>query len=127
MVLFNDPIPSPDYCRNAGQLARDILEGGEAMIARWRKRGADLGIGIGIAAGFATLGKIGFRDRFDYAAIGTVTNLASRLSSHAAPGQILVSARLAEEIETDWPIQFLGDLELRGFVRPTPVYQLAAR
>jgi class 3 adenylate cyclase/CheY-like chemotaxis protein len=124
MVLFNDPIPDPEYCHSAAALAHEIIAGGETLLGRWRKRGANLGIGIGVAAGFATLGKIGFRERQDYAAIGTVTNLASRLSGRAEAGQILVSARLAEEIEPDFPSRFIGDLELRGFLRPVPVYEL---
>lgn len=126
MVLFNDPIPDPDYCRNAAGLAQDIMRGGEALLGRWRKRGPSLGVGIGVAAGFATLGTIGFRERQDYAAIGTVTNLASRLSGRAEAGQILVSGRLAEELGPEFGPRFIGDIDLRGFARPVPVFELAA-
>jgi class 3 adenylate cyclase/CheY-like chemotaxis protein len=125
MVVFNDPLPTPDYCRTAVALAREIVAGADALFARWRRRGAGLGLGIGAAAGFATLGRIGFGERFDYAAIGTVTNLASRLSGQAAPGQILVSARLAEAIRPEGRTRHLGDRDLRGFSRPVPVYELA--
>jgi adenylate cyclase len=124
MVLFNDPLPSPHYCRSAAELAQDIIAGAEPLIAKWQKRGIDLGVGIGIAAGFATIGKIGFRERFDYAAIGTVTNLASRLSGKADAGQVLVNGRLAQEIEPDFTARFVGNLELKGFLRPVPVYQM---
>ena len=124
MVLFNDPIPVPDYCQRAARLAADIRSGVGALVAQWRARGADLGVGIGIAAGFATLGKIGFRGRFDYAAIGTVTNLASRLSTYATAGQVLLSGRVVQELGPEAGAKFLGEVDLKGFVRPTPVYEL---
>lgn len=127
MVLFNDPIPVPDYCLTAARLARDIVDGCGELVTGWKKRGADIGVGVGVAAGFATLGKIGFGDRFDYAAIGNVTNLAARLCAQAEAGQILVSRRVAEAIEKDLRVAFLGDVELKGLVRAVPVYELSER
>ncbi|MGD9738899.1 MAG: adenylate/guanylate cyclase domain-containing protein [Bauldia sp.] len=124
MVLFNDPLPAPDFCRSAVRLATDIRDGLQPLIRRWRVRGAEVDVGIGIAAGFATLGKVGFRDRYDYAAIGPVTNLASRLSGYAAPGQILVTARVAEELSDENAVEPLGLVDLKGMPKPVPVFAL---
>lgn len=125
MVLFNDPVSTPDYCQQAVKLAFDIVEGAEALLETWRSRGAPLGVGIGIAAGIATLGKIGFSERFDYAAIGTVTNLASRLSGEAGVSEILVSSRVAEEASTVAVVRPLGARPLKGFARAVPIFQLS--
>ena len=86
MVLFNDPLPAPDFCRCAVRLAAEIRDGLQPLIRRWRVRGAEVDVGIGIAAGFATLGKVGFRDRYDYAAIGPVTvRSPTRVTPEARP------------------------------------------
>src|SRR5215216_5688212 len=125
MVFFNDPLPCPYAPERAVRMAV-AMRGRVAQLAEgWSRRGYDLHLGIGIAQGHATLGRIGFEGRSDYAAIGSVTNLAARLCEHAAPGQILISARVyagAEEIVTVQPV---GDLSLRGFSKPTRVYDVA--
>jgi class 3 adenylate cyclase len=91
---------------------------------RWRKRGVAWGTGIGIAHGFATLGTIGFEGRFDYAAIGTVSNVASRLCDEAKPGQILISPRVMMKIENVVKVEPVGEFELKGIRRPLAAYNV---
>src|SRR5437868_14989874 len=90
----------------------------------WRKRGHDLSLGVGIAQGYATLGAIGFEGRWDYGAIGTVTNLAARLCGEARGGQILVSRRLYSAVEHLVEVEALGELTLRGFARPLTAFNV---
>jgi adenylate cyclase len=101
MVIFNDPVPVSDPALQAVKMALDMRVAIGALIEKWRRLGHDLGFGIGIAHGFATLGTIGFEGRFDYAAIGTVSNVASRLCDEAKPGQILISPRVLMAVEND--------------------------
>ena len=118
MVFFNDPVPMPDACERAVRMALAMRDRLGDMIGRWSSRGYELNHGIGIAQGYATLGAIGFEGRWDYGAIGTVTNLAARLCAEAGPDDILVSQRVtasvADIVETDAP----EALSLRGFHRP---------
>jgi class 3 adenylate cyclase len=97
-----------------------------ALTAEWRKRGYNLGFGVGIATSFATLGRIGFEGRYDYGAMGPVTNLASRLSTHAEPGQTLISQRVFAAVEETVDAQPVGELELKGFGRPVAAYAVRA-
>lgn len=127
MVVFNDPLPREDYCLDAAASALAILEASGPLLAKWRGRGAGLGLGIGITSGFATLGAIGWRERRDYAAIGTSTNLASRLSAQAASGQILVNGRFAQSVAEIFDVPLRGDFELKGFARSIPVHELVGR
>ena len=99
MVVFNDPIPLDNPALQAVLMAIDMRAAIGELIEKWRKLGHDIGFGIGIAHGFATLGTIGFEGRFDYAAIGTVSNVASRLCDEAKPGQILISPRVLMAVE----------------------------
>jgi adenylate cyclase len=125
MVFFNDPLPCPDAPERAVRMAVAMRARVSQLAENWSRRGYDLHLGIGIAQGHATLGRIGFEGRSDYAAIGSVTNLAARLCEQAAPGQILISARVyagAEEVVTAHAV---GDLSLRGFSKPTRVYDVA--
>lgn len=122
MVFFNDPIPCDDPARRAIEMAVEIRDRLEALAASWRRRAIDLAIGIGIAQGYATLGRIGFEGRFDYAAIGSVTNLAARLCAVAAPGQILVAQRAYSAVENTIAATPVDDLVLRGFSRPVRAY-----
>jgi class 3 adenylate cyclase len=92
----------------------------------WRRRGHELGFGVGIAQGFATLGSIGFEGRLDYAAIGTVPNLASRLCDEAEPGQILISQKVYISVEDRADTVALGELRLKGFRRPVPAWHIAS-
>jgi adenylate cyclase len=124
MVLFNDPIPCPEPALRAVKMAIEIRACIGEISQQWRKQGHDLGFGVGIAQGFATLGRIGFEGRSDYAAIGTVPNLASRLCDEAKNGQILISQRVHSAIEEFAETEGLGVLSLKGLTRPVPVYNV---
>jgi len=126
MVFFNDPLPCPDAPDRAAKLALEMRDAVAALLPVWAKRGHKLGFGIGMAQGHATLGRIGFEDRFDYTAIGAVINLAARLCADAADGQILASGRLAAAIEDTFALEELGERELRGMARPVAVRNLTA-
>ncbi len=124
LVFFNDPVPCPDPAARAARLALEMRDAVARLVPTWAKRGHTLGFGIGMAQGYATLGRIGFEDRFDYTAIGAVINLASRLCSEATDGQILTSGRLAAAVEDIAEIEDLGERTLRGMARPVPVRNL---
>jgi adenylate cyclase len=126
MVIFNDPVPLPNPALQAVQMALELRTAIEALIEKWRRLGHDLGFGIGISNGYATLGTIGFEGRFDYAAIGTVSNVASRLCDEAGPGQILISARVLMAIEDAVRVEPAGEFTLKGIRRPLPVYSVIA-
>ena len=121
MVFFNDPVPCPDPAMRAVRMALDVREGMAELRDKWQKRGHDLGMGIGIAQGFATLGRIGFEGRFDYAAIGTVTNLAARLSDEAGDKQILINQRVYGEVGDLVEVEPVGEIALKGLHRPVTV------
>jgi adenylate cyclase len=125
MVFFNDPVPVDGHELKAIQLALAVRERFADLSLGWRKRGTDLGIGVGIAAGYATLGRIGFEGRYDYGALGPVTNLASRLSTTAHADQILISQRVFAAVEDRVDAQPITDIELKGFARPVTAYELA--
>jgi class 3 adenylate cyclase/CheY-like chemotaxis protein len=122
MVFFNDPIPCEDAAERAVRLAVSMREQMAKLIADWRKLGYDLGFGVGIALGYATLGQIGFEGRYDYAAIGSVVNLASRLCDEAADGQILFNQRVLGAIEAMVKAEPVGELTLKGIIRPVAAY-----
>jgi class 3 adenylate cyclase len=124
MIFFNDPAPVDDPAERAVRMAVAMRDRVAALSGRWRKRGYDLGLGVGIAQGYATIGAIGFEGRWDYGAIGTVTNLAARLCGEAQPGQILLSARVASEVEDFVETDEVGALTLKGFARPVPAFNL---
>jgi class 3 adenylate cyclase/putative methionine-R-sulfoxide reductase with GAF domain len=126
MVFFNDPAPVVDHEQQAIGMALALQERFAELAAVWRKRGSDLGLGIGIGAGYATLGRIGFEGRYDYGAVGPVTNLASRLSTHADAGAILISQRLFAAVEEMVEAQPIGEIELKGFGRPVAAYEVRA-
>ena len=94
------------------------------LVAKWRKYGHELGFGIGIAHGYATMGCIGFEGRFQYSATGTVANLASRLCDRARNGQILVDSRVHREVNTLADLESVGELELKGFHRPVKAFNV---
>jgi class 3 adenylate cyclase/putative methionine-R-sulfoxide reductase with GAF domain len=121
MVLFNDPSLQPDHRSLAIRTALSMRERFATLAERWRRLGYELGLGIGIAVGYATIGRIGFEGRYDYGAVGNVVILASRLSEAAAPGQILVSARLHAAVEDEFEAEDVDPLALKGFSRPTSV------
>jgi class 3 adenylate cyclase len=124
MVFFNDPVPVGEHELQAAKLALAMREQIGELANGWSKRGYELGLGSGIAVGHATLGRIGFEGRYDYGALGAVTNLAARLSDEAAPGQILLSQRIYAALEGRVEARPIADLELKGFARPVPVYEL---
>jgi class 3 adenylate cyclase len=125
MVFFNDPMPCPDPSVRAVRMGVAMRNRVADLAEGWRRSGHDLGFAVGIAQGFATLGRVGFEGRFDYAAIGTVTNLAARLCDAAAAGQILVSQRVHAAVEDLVVSNQVGDLNLMGFSRPTTAYEIA--
>src|SRR5204863_1499189 len=118
MVWFNDPIPCNDPAARAVRLAVEMRERMHELRSRWQKRGHELDFAVGIALGYATIGRIGFEGRYDYGAVGSVMNLASRLCDEAAPGQILVSERVLAEVEELVDAASAGELTLKGFVKP---------
>ena len=126
MVVFNDPVPVENPALQAVLMALEVRGAIGALTEKWRQWGHDLGFGIGIAHGFATLGTIGFEGRFDYAAIGTVSNVASRLCDEAKPGQILISARVLTKVENAVKVEPVGEFELKGIRRPLAAYNVIA-
>jgi class 3 adenylate cyclase len=126
MVIFNDPVPVENPALQAVLMALDMRTAIGTMIEKWRDIGHDLGFGIGIAHGFATLGTIGFEGRFDYAAIGTVSNVASRLCDEAKPGQILISPRVRLAVDKAVPVEPVGEFTLKGIRRPMTAYNVLA-
>ncbi len=124
MVFFNDPLPCPDPAARAVRMAVAMRNRVDELVVQWQKRGYDLQLGVGIAQGYATMGAIGFEGRWDYGAIGTVTNLAARLCGEAKPGQILISRRLLATVEDLAEAEPVGELSLKGFHRPVTAYNL---
>ena len=124
MMFFNDPVSVSEHETQAIRMALALQERFAELAAVWRKRGTELGLGIGIAAGYATLGRIGFEGRYDYGALGPVTNLASRLSTRAKAGQILISQRVFASVESSADAHPVGELELKGFGRPVPAFEV---
>jgi class 3 adenylate cyclase len=118
MAILNDPLPCPDPCVQAVRMAVEMRTVVGDLTSKWNKYGFDLGFGVGIAHGYATLGRIGFEGRFDYAAIGAVTNLASRLCDEAKDSQILIDGKVCAAVEGIAELEPLQDLKLKGFHRP---------
>ncbi len=121
MAFFNDPIPREDHTEMAVRMALDMQASAKELRAGWNKKGFKLDLGIGLAAGYATLGTIGFEGRRDYGAVGNVTILASRLSSEAKGGQILANQRALSKVEEIVEAKPLGEIQLKGFARPVAV------
>ena len=126
MVVFNDPVPVENPALQAVLMALEMRDAIGALTETWHRWGHDIGFGIGIAHGFATLGTIGFEGRFDYAAIGTVSNVASRLCDEAKPGQILISPRVLTKVENAVTVEPVGEFELKGIRRPLAAYNVVA-
>ena len=124
MVWFNDPIPCPDPALRAASMAIAMRETMTDRTERWRRRGHELNFSVGIALGYATIGRIGFDGRDDYGAVGSVMNLASRLCDQAAMGEILVSERVRAEIESVADTVPAGEFTLKGFPKPIPGFRL---
>jgi class 3 adenylate cyclase len=124
VVFFNDPLPCPDAPQRAVQMAVAMRNRVQQLAEGWARRGQELGFGVGVAQGYATLGRIGFEGRFDYAAIGSVVNLAARLCAEAKPWQLLVSQRVQAACDQVVVTELLGDLSLRGFADPVRAYNV---
>jgi adenylate cyclase len=124
MIFFNDPLPVPNPAEQAVKMAAAMRRQVEELMVKWRKLDYALDFGVGIAQGYATIGAIGFEGRLDYGAIGTVTNLASRLCGEAKPGQILIPQRLLGTVEELVEAESVGELHLKGFHRPLTAYNI---
>jgi len=125
-LFFNEPIEIPDAPLRAVRLGCELREEMVSLTELWGKRGYELGFGAGIALGYATCGEVGFDGRSDYAAIGSVTNLASRLADEATGGQILITQRLHAEVEDAVEVEPAGEFALKGFSRPVPAFDVVA-
>ena len=126
MILFNDPVAVVEHEIAAIRMALDMRDAIARLAAEWRKHGHELGFGVGIASGYATIGAIGFEGRREYGAIGTVCNLASRLCGQAETGQVLVSQRIWGKAEGKVTAEPMGELSLKGLHRPVAVYNVTA-
>ena len=126
MVFFNDPVLQADHVERSVRMAMAMRDRFAVLNGRWAKLGFDLGLGIGIATGYATLGRIGFEGRYDYGMVGTAVIVASRLSSAASPNQILLNPRAHAAVEELVDVEDVGALELEGF-RPAGAHGQRAR
>ena len=124
MVMFNDPVPCPDAPARAVRMAATMRQRVAELSRDWRTMGYELGLEVGIAQGYATIGKLGFEGRFEYAAIGTVTNLALRLCEEAGPGQIFISQRVHAAVRDLLDVEPVGERTLKGFLKPVPAYNV---
>jgi len=124
LIFFNDPLPVPDSAQRATTMAIEMQARFRELRERWRKLGYELDLGIGIAKGYATMGAFGFEGRVDYTAIGSVVNLANRLSTEAAAGDVLIDRRTRAALDDTAKVESLGPLALKGFTQPVPVFRL---
>jgi class 3 adenylate cyclase len=124
MVFFNDPMPVEQPAEQAVRMALEMQQAFEPLGELWNKRGFELGLGCGIAQGYATLGLIGFEGRRDYAAIGNVTNLAARLCSEAASGGVFVDRKIMAKVEALVEATQLEPLDLKGYSQPVPAFAI---
>jgi class 3 adenylate cyclase len=126
IAIFNDPVPCADPASRAVRLAVDMRDAVRSLVRSWSSRGYELGFGVGVAEGYATLGPIGFEGRFDYTAIGTVINVAARLCAEAKDGQILITQRGAAAIDSFTELEPLGEIVLKGLSRPVAVLNVVS-
>ncbi|HWH49096.1 MAG TPA: response regulator [Burkholderiales bacterium] len=124
MIFFNDPLPVPNPAERALRMALAMRDRVGNLTVKWQKSGYELGFGVGLAQGYATIGAIGFEGRWDYGAIGTVTNLAARLCGEAKPGQVLVSRRVVATVENLIDVESIGELPLKGFFKPVTTFNV---
>ncbi len=124
MSFLNDPLPCPDHILRAIEMADAMRSGMNDLIKKWHDREVDLGFGVGIGTGYATLGRIGTPELFHYAAIGSVANLAARLCDEAKHGQVLVTKRVFSSTEGVFGIEPVGELSLKGFLKPVATYNI---
>jgi class 3 adenylate cyclase len=124
LVFLNDPLPCPSPAERAVRMAVAMRERMRGLQAGWRRHGHELGFGVGVTLGYATIGRVGFEGRYDYGANGAVVILSARLCGEAGDGQILVSQPVAVAIEEVAELEPVGELTLNGFHRPVPVHNV---
>jgi DNA-binding response OmpR family regulator len=124
MVFFNDPVPCDNPAESAVRLAVAMRDAMGTVKQRWARLGHEVGFGVGIALGYATLGEVGFQARRDYTAIGRVVALASRLCDEASDGEILVSPQVQDAAEGVMKSERLAELTLKGFHKPIAPYNV---
>jgi class 3 adenylate cyclase len=122
MVLVNAPVPVEEPALRAVDLAVEMQKSVQDLIVCWRARGYHIGFGVGLASGSATVGRIGYENRFDYTAIGSVVNLAARLCAFAADREILMNAEVAEAVQNRRPLKVLGNHPIKGYEEALPVF-----
>ena len=125
MIFFNDPLPMEKPAEEAVKMALEMQTAFQPIGEKWKKRGYDLWLGIGIAQGYATCGAIGFEGRWDYAAIGNATNLAARLCAEAAGGEVLIDRKTMAAVDGAFPCSEAGPFELKGYSQPVPAFRVA--
>jgi class 3 adenylate cyclase len=126
LVLFNDPLPQQDHTERAVRMSLKMRECIQALAESWRERGHELGFGVSVVRGYATLGCVGFEHRLEYSVIGTVPNLACRLCDEAKPGQILLTQRVLASLQDKIEAVLVGQLKLKGFHKPVPAFELVS-
>ena len=124
LVVFNDPMPCADPCMRAVQMALEMRDELARLSAKWSRSGHDVGFGVGIAHGYATLGTVGYEGQFQYSVTGKVANLASRLCDEAKNGQILIDIHVFNAVETRADIEFIEEMVLKGFSRPVKTFNV---
>jgi len=124
MIFFSDPLPIDRPAERAVRMALALQDAFTPISEAWEKLGHNVGLGVGIAQGEATLGVIGFEERWEYAAIGNVPNLAARLCGHARAGEIILDAQTETAVEPLVETEQIGPLELRGFLQPVAAFRL---
>jgi adenylate cyclase len=124
LVIFNDPLPCPDPSIRAVQMAVEMRDEVTKLSVKWSRSGHDIGFGIGIAHGYATLGTVGYEGQFQYSVTGKVANLASRLCNEAKNGQILIDTNVFSAVETRADAEFTEELILKGFSRPVKAFNV---
>jgi class 3 adenylate cyclase len=124
LVVFNDPVPCPDPCLRAVQMAVEMRDQVAKLSQKWSRSGHHLGFGIGIAYGYATLGTIGYEGRLQYSVTGKVANLAARLCDEAKDGDVLIDINVRSAAEAHGDIEFIGELNFPGFTRPVKTFNV---
>ena len=124
LVIFNDPLPCPDPSMRAVRMAVEMRDAVAELAVKWSRAGHEIGFGIGIAHGYATLGTVGYEGQFQYSVTGKVANLASRLCDHAKNGQILIDGNVFNAVETRADAEFTEELSLKGFSRPVKAFNV---
>ena len=127
VVIFNDPIPWDEHVHKAAQMAIEMRDRVKELRTAWRKKGYDLDLGVGIAAGYATLGTMGFEGRMDYGTVGNLPNLAARLCAEAKGGQILIDQKTMSRLEDAFDAESIQELNLKGISRPVAAFNIMAR